>query len=247
MCHTIILFSCWQGHYHPTDPDFATACTRQRPMRQRHCHMRTYVSYNATHLTCCTGELLSSVEKRHFYYCFICHLTIAGDSTNTLLNFTMPTLLIHTYTPCVDCSPYQANVFSNIVKLLIMISLLILNAYCSNATSHFNMSLTIPRSRKEPFLRMQKLLLEAFVCLRLDVALTFRAKLEITAHGGAAHKKGKLGIVIYGDVAQLVKLPGRRQTGNAREEFVRQINVSAPWGSLPSERDNSRKAMSART
>ena len=41
--------------------------------------------------------------------------TIAGDSTNILLNFTMLMLLIHTYTPCVDYSPYQANVFSDVI------------------------------------------------------------------------------------------------------------------------------------
>ena len=42
---------------------------------------------------------------------FICHPTvvIADESTNILLNFTMLMVLIHTHTPCVDYSPYQAN------------------------------------------------------------------------------------------------------------------------------------------
>ena len=31
-----------------------------------------------------------------YYHYFICHPTIAGDSTNILLNFTMLVLLIHT-------------------------------------------------------------------------------------------------------------------------------------------------------
>ena len=35
------------------------------------------------------------------------------------LNLTMLMLLIHTYTPCVDCSPYQANVFSDVIMCLI--------------------------------------------------------------------------------------------------------------------------------
>ena len=35
------------------------------------------------------------------YLSFICHQTIADESTNALLNFTMLMLLIHTYTPCV--------------------------------------------------------------------------------------------------------------------------------------------------
>ena len=39
-------------------------------------------------------------------------------STNTLLNFTMLMILIHTYTPCVEYSPCQANVPSNVVMCL---------------------------------------------------------------------------------------------------------------------------------
>ena len=54
----------------------------------------------------------------HNYYYYICHPTIADDSTNTLLNFTMLMLLIHTYTPCVDYSPYQSHVFSNVIMCL---------------------------------------------------------------------------------------------------------------------------------
>ena len=54
----------------------------------------------------------------HHIIIILGHPAIAGDSTNIVLNFTMLMLLIHTYTPCVHYSPYQANVFSNVIMCL---------------------------------------------------------------------------------------------------------------------------------
>ena len=38
-----------------------------------------------------------------------------------LFNFTMLMLLIHTYTPCVDYSPCQANVFSTVIIMCLVL------------------------------------------------------------------------------------------------------------------------------
>ena len=46
-----------------------------------------------------------------YYYYFI------------LLNITMLMLLIHACTPCVDYSPYQSNVFSNVIMFIIRLVL----------------------------------------------------------------------------------------------------------------------------
>ena len=58
--------------------------------------------------------------KLAYYYYFFCHPTIADESTNLiLLNFTMLSNAIDTTsTPCVDYSPYQANMFSNVIMCL---------------------------------------------------------------------------------------------------------------------------------
>ena len=62
----------------------------------------------------CSGKVVN-------YYYFICHPTIAGGSTNILLNFTLhdANAIDNTYTPGVDYSPYQSNVFSNVILCLI--------------------------------------------------------------------------------------------------------------------------------
>ena len=65
-------------------------------------------------LSCQCHELSSffvyNLENVYYYY-FICPPTIAGDSQifYSTSQFTMLMLLIYTYTPCVDYSPYCTN------------------------------------------------------------------------------------------------------------------------------------------
>ena len=70
------------------------------------------------------GRIRRSWQKQIYiglllYDDFICHPTIADESTNILLNFTMLFNAIDTYiNTCVDCSPCPANVFSDVVMCL---------------------------------------------------------------------------------------------------------------------------------
>ena len=66
-----------------------------------------------------TVEKASRVEttKTYYYYYFFCYPTIAGDSTNILLIFTLHDAnAIDTYIYTLRrYSPYQSNVFSNAI------------------------------------------------------------------------------------------------------------------------------------